>query len=87
MPKYNKGTWLINDFRKEFGESHFVEEHCGHIHTEEAKIYNGIMVRSLLAQCGNSYWEHQQGYRSHRGIMCFVWNKEIGLRETWYYYY
>ena len=87
MPKYNKGTWLINDFRKEFGESHFVEEHCGHIHTEEAKMYNGIMVRSLLAQCGNSYWEHQQGYRSHRGIMCFVWNKEIGLRETWYYYY
>ena len=50
-------------------------------------MYNGIMVRSLLAQCGNSYWEHQQGYRSHRGIMCFVWNKETGLRETWYYYY
>lgn len=87
MPKYNKGTWIINDFRKEFGQSHFVEEHCGHIHTEEAKIYNGIVVRSLLAQCGNSYWEHQQGYRSQRGIMCFVWNKEIGLRETWYYYY
>ncbi|MCQ2087659.1 MAG: hypothetical protein MJZ37_06295 [Bacilli bacterium] len=86
MPTKNKGTWLMHDYRKEFGESLFVEEHCGHIHTEESKMYNGIMVRSVMAQCGNSYWEHQQGYRSMRGIMCFVWNKEKGLRETWYYY-
>lgn len=87
MPTKNKGTWLINDFRKEFGESHFVEEHSGHFHEEEARKYNGIMVRSVVAQCGNSYWEHQQGYRSQRGIQCFVWNKMKGLRETWYYYY
>ena len=87
MPKYNKGQWLFNDYRKEFGESNFVEEHSGHIHTEEAKKYNGVMVRSVLAQCGNSYWEHQQGYRSQRGIQCFVWNEDKGLRETWYYYY
>lgn len=86
MPKYNKGVWLINDYRREFGRSDFVEEHSGHIHEEEAKKYNGIMVRSVLAQCGNSYWEHQQGYRSKRGIMCFVWC-EKGLRETFYYYY
>ena len=87
MPKYNKGTWLINDYRREFGESYFVEEHCGHVHHEEAKEYNGIMVRSVLAQCGNSYWEHKMGYRSNRGIMCFVWNPETGLRETMYYNY
>lgn len=87
MPKYNKGTWLMNDYRREFGESDYVEEHCGHIHTEEAKTYNGVMVRSVMAQCGNSYWEHQQGYRSQRGIMSFVWNENKGLRETWYYYY
>lgn len=86
MPKYNKGVWLINDYRREFGKSDFVEEHSGHIHEEEAKKYNGIMVRSVLAQCGNSYWEHQQGYRSKRGIMCFVWCDK-GLRETFYYYY
>jgi len=87
MPKYNKGTWLMNDYRREYGNSDFIEEHCGHIHTEEAKMYHGIMVRSVMAQCGNSLWEHQQGYRSKRGIMCFVWNYESGLRETWYYYY
>ena len=86
MPKSNKGTWLINDYRREFGASDFVEEHSGHIHEEEARKHNGIMVRSILAQCGNSYWEHQQGYRSKRGIMCFVWCDK-GLRETFYYYY
>lgn len=87
MPSANKGSWLINDYRREFGESYFVEEHCGHIHHEEAKMHNGIMVRSVLAQCGNSYWEHQQGYRSYRGIQCFVWHPEKGLRETMYYNY
>ena len=87
MAKKNHGAWLIADYRREFGESDFIEEHSGHIHTEEAKIINGIMCRSLTAQCGNSYWEHQQGYRSDRGIMSFVWNEVKGLRETWYYYY
>lgn len=87
MPKYNKGTWLINDYREDFGRSHFVEEHCGHIHHEEAKMYNGIMVRSVMAQCGNSYWEHKEGYRANKGLQCFVWNADIGLRESWYYYF
>ena len=87
MPKGNKGTWLINDYRKEFGESYFVEEHCGHVHHEEAKMYNGIMVRSVLAQCGASYWEHKMGYRAERGIQGFVWNPETGLREQMYYIY
>ena len=87
MPKSNKGAWMLNDYRREYGESDFVEEHSGHIHTEEVKMYNGVVVRSVMAQCGNSYWEHQQGYRSQRGIQSFVWNEETGLRETWYYYY
>lgn len=88
MPAKNKGQWLINDYRREFGESDFIEEHSGHFHTEMVKEYtSGIITRSCIAQCGNSYWEHQQGYRSQRGIQCFVWNEDTGLRETWYYYY
>lgn len=84
-PKKNKGVWMLNDARKQFGNAEFVEEHCGHIHTEEVAVVNGIIVRHVLAQCGNSYWEHQQGYRSTRGIMAFVWNEDTGLRGTWYY--
>lgn len=84
MPNKNKGVWLLNDYRKEYGESQFVEEHCGHIHTEEAKKYNNVLIRSVMAMTGASYWESQQGYRSQRGVMCFVWNDDKGLREIWY---
>lgn len=83
-PKKNRGIWLLNDYRKEFGNSTVVEEHCGHIHCEEARAYNGILVRSVLAPTGASYWENQQGYRSQRGIQSFVWDKQKGLREIWY---
>lgn len=87
FPTKNQGTWLIEDYRKEFGESRFAEIHCGHIHTEAIKIVNGIPIKWLLAQCGNSYWERQMGYRSQRGLQAFVWNEQIGLREQMYYYF
>lgn len=87
MPKNNQGLWLMNDYRREFGASDFIEIHAGHFHSESTKTVNGILTKYVLAQCGNSYWENQQGYRSQRGIQCFVWNEETGLRESWYYIY
>lgn len=87
MNKKNRGIWMLSDCRRELGESDFIEEHSGHIHDEEVKRINGIICRSVLAQCGNSYWEHQQGYRSERGMMTFMWDEDLGLDGTWYYYY
>lgn len=86
MPRKNRGSWLMHDYRTDFGESRFVEEHCGHIHDEEVSMINGIRSRSVMALTGNSFWEHQQGYRSDRGIQSFLWDAEHGLEETWYYY-
>jgi len=87
MQKKNKGTWLLNDYRKEFGESEFVEEHCGHLHTEGLQYINGVLCRNVLAQCGNSFWEHKEAYRSLRGIMSFVWDEQKGLKSTQYVYF
>lgn len=86
MPTKNRGKWLMTDYREEFGDSRFVEEHSGHIHEEAAKTVNGIMCRSMPTLTGASAWEHQQGYRSDRALQCFVWSRENGLRETWYSY-
>jgi len=87
IPKSNKGQWLTNDYRKEYGESDFVEIHSGHIHNEQVNCYNGILERSVLAQTSASLWEHSMGYRSQRGIQCFVWDKELGLRDIKYSIY
>lgn len=86
MPTKNRGQWLLTDYRAEFGDSRWVEEHSGHYHSEQAKPINGIMCRSMPAVTGSSAWEHQQGYRSDRALQCFVWSKQNGLRETWYSY-
>ena len=84
MPTKNRGKWLMTDYRKQFGESRWVEEHSGHIHEEEARSIHGILCRSMPTLTGASAWEHQQGYRSDRAMQCFLWSRENGLCETWY---
>lgn len=86
MPRKNLGEWLQKTYRKEFGNSRFAEVHCGHLHSEITKENCGVLVKNLPTICESSYWEHQQGYKSTRGTMCFVWNDDTGLRETWYNY-
>lgn len=86
MPKKNLGEWLQKSYRKEFGKSRFAEVHCGHLHSESVKENCGVLIKNLPAICENSFWESQQGYSSERGVMCFVWDKQKGLRETWYNY-
>lgn len=86
MPKKNLGEWLQKSYRKEFGKSRFAEVHCGHLHSESVKENCGVLIKNLPAICENSFWESQQGYNSERGVMCFVWDKQKGLRETWYNY-
>lgn len=83
MPRKNLGTILLTNFRKEFGESTYAEVHCGHLHSKSEEIVNGIKVIHLPALCESSYWEHQQGYKSDRALLCYVWNGTTGKRESW----
>lgn len=85
MPQKNLGSWLTTQHRKEYGQCRFAEVHCGHLHNEAVKTDGGVIIRRLPSLCESSYWEHQQGYEAQRGLMCFVYNKTAGLRETWVY--
>lgn len=95
MQKQNMANWLQHEARKEYGESKFAEVHSGHNHsltTKEAKReftqegeVGGIIIRYLPTICNASYWEHQQGYTSAiKTMMCFIWNENTGLRDTWF---
>lgn len=86
MPKKNLGEWLQKNHRKEYGLSRFAEVHCGHLHSESTKENCGVLIKHLPSICESSYWEYSSGYKSTRGTMCFIWNEETGLRETWYNY-
>ena len=84
--KKNLNTVLQETFREEFGKSKFAELHCGHLHSESTQQNCGVLIKHLPSLCESSYWEHKEGYSTTRGTMCFVWNEETGLRETWYNY-
>lgn len=83
MPEKNIGTWLIKSFRKEYGQTQYAEIHSGHLHSDIVKEVNGIKVIRSSTLCESSYWEHQQGYKSERALICYVWNESAGKRETW----
>lgn len=97
MSRKNMGIWLQDRARAEYGQSKFAEVHAGHLHresrTETYRTYTdetgysdgGIVVRHLPIISNASPWEHQSGFPfGHKAMMCFVWNENNGLRETWY---
>lgn len=84
LPKKNVFDLPINFAREHISKTRFTEVHCGHYHTEETKVVGGVKVRYLPTIASASYWENQQGYKSDRAIVCYLWNEKTGLRETWY---
>ena len=95
LARKNMPHWLQHQAKKEYGISEFAEVHAGHFHsiktietkldfTQEDEI-GGIVIRHLPTLCNASYWEHQQGYTSaSKTMMCFIWNEDTGLRDTWH---
>lgn len=86
MPKKNMTSWLTKDYREEFGSTKFAQIHCGHLHDHSLLSENNILIYHLPAICSSSYWERKQGYRGERGMMCFIYNGETGLRDQWVSY-
>jgi len=83
MSKKNLAEWLQKIIRTKIGIVKYASVHCGHKH--EFSIYekDGIVIKHLPALCENSLWEHESGYSSDKALMCFVYDDNIGLRETW----
>lgn len=79
-------SWLTKDYREEFGSTKFAQIHCGHLHDHSLLSENNILIYHLPAICSSSYWERKQGYRGERGMMCFIYNGETGLRDQWVSY-
>lgn len=84
LPKRNTFDLPINFARDQISKTKFTEVHCGHYHTEESKVVGGVRVRYLPTIAASSYWENQQGYKSDKAVVCYIWNEKTGLREIWY---
>ena len=86
MPQKRLADSLIFNFRKEYGETKFATLHCGHLHEESVSVQNGVFIKRVPKLCESSPWEHRQGYEANKAVLCYVYNEDIGLRETWYTY-
>lgn len=65
-----------------WGRTTYREWHVGHLHSEQTKEENGVIVRNLSSVTSTDSWHYQQGYR---GAICksqsFVWDRENGLTD------
>lgn len=86
MPQKRLADSLIFNFRKEYGETKFATLHCGHLHEENVCVQNGVFIKRVPKLCESSPWEHRQGYEANKAVLCYVYNEDTGLRETWYSY-
>jgi predicted phosphodiesterase len=68
--------------RESWGRTKFHEWHLGHLHSEQTKEENGIIIRNISSITGSDAWHIESGYvGAIRKAQAFVWDKEIGLTD------
>lgn len=67
--------------REAWGRTKFHEIHMGHLHSEQTREINGIIIRNLSSFTGTDNWHNRQGYvGALKKCESFLWDKENGLR-------
>lgn len=68
--------------REAWGRTLFHEFHLGHLHSEQTRELNGIIIRNLSSVTGTDAWHHTSGYvGSLKKSQSFLWDKETGLKN------
>jgi len=68
--------------REAWGRTKYHEFHLGHLHSEQTKEVNGIIIRNLSSFTGTDMWHHNSGYvGAVKKCECFIWDKECGLKN------
>lgn len=81
----NVKSMIQKEARKEFGETKFAEIHLGNFHHQSVLEGDGIIIRYLPSISPTDEWHADKGYvGSIKTVQSFLWDLEIGLRETWF---
>ena len=68
--------------REAWGRTKYHEFHCGHLHSEQTREANGVIIRNLSSFTGTDIWHHNSGYvGAIKKCMSFLWDKNKGLRN------
>lgn len=67
--------------REAWGRTKYHEFHCGHLHSEQVRETNGIIIRNLSSFTGTDGWHHRSGWiGAVKKIQSFLWDRHKGLR-------
>ncbi len=69
---------MAHDRRQDWGETQHHQWICGHRHKDAEEDYPSCLVTTVRTTSANDAWAHWKGYRSSRGMTCFVFDREGG---------
>ena len=85
MSKSNANSWLMAEFREEWGKAKYAEAHMAHFHSQETREKNGMIVRWFPTMTGEDEWHDDKAFiGSVKASVCSVWGLDYGLKEQWY---
>lgn len=65
-----------------WGRTKYKEFHLGHLHSEQTKEVNGLIIRNLSSFTGTDTWHMNNGYvGAVKKSQSFLWDKEKGLKN------
>jgi predicted phosphodiesterase len=65
-----------------WGNSKFREWHLGHLHSEQIREENGVIIRNISSITGTDAWHYETGYvGSIKKAQGFIWDREFGLTD------
>lgn len=68
--------------REAWGRTKYHEFHLGHLHSEQTKEVNGLIIRNLSSITGADLWHHNSGYvGAVKKCQSFIWDKNYGLKQ------
>lgn len=80
LEKKRIGGIMQVEAREAWGRTIFHEFHLGHLHSEQTKEENGIIIRNISSITSGDAWHHESGYvGAIRKAQAFIWDKEYGL--------
>jgi len=66
--------------KEAWGRTKFREWHLGHLHSEQTREENGIIIRKISSITGTDAWHYENGFiGAIRKAQAFIWDKECGL--------
>ena len=74
----NIDTTFVSKFRKEFGQSEYVYGHTGHLHNEQIKETNLMLIEQHRTLAAKDAYASRGGYGSGRDSKVITYHKEFG---------